>query len=196
MLAQLEFTDVKKHIKQDSGLCFYIYTAEQPRQVIGSMKTYTSFGRNLPFFGYKNDSLYYFGSFSHNRWFTSHFYTLMSNSNLVQYLGIDFPNSIKPKHFKLTCDIIYKSYMEYKKRFHNDNFYVVIYPSGWEIIEYLKHYHIKTINLSGLFDLNDKRYSFIYDHHPTPLANDLLTKHLIDTINNIYAKPILNGKIK
>jgi len=190
MLAQFQFTNLKQSIKQDSGICFYIYMNGHPQRVIGDMFTYTKFTKDMPYYDYKNDSLHYFGSFRKNRWLISSFYTLLDKMSYTQYFNLNLPK-LKPRHFKLTCDIINQTYLEYKKQFKNDNFYVVIYPSNDNISQYLKKYNIKILNFNSLFQLwgdNNKYQISNYDGHPSPLANETITKELIKTINDLKIK--------
>lgn len=188
MLAKLEYTNLRKIIKQDSGVCFYLYMYEHPNRVIADMQTY-SWNQNMPYYGYKHNRLFYYGTFNRDRKFLSGFYTLMGKSNVIKYFKINFPNKLKPKHYKLTCDIIYKSYLEYRKQFHNDNFYVIIYPTiHREILDYLQRYDIKVLDFSELFDANKDQYAFKFDTHPTALAYKVFTEHLVDTINKLERK--------
>ena len=182
ILAKLQHTSIRKLIKQDSGICFYIYTYPQLGRVIGDKLTYTSFGHDFPYYGYKHDSLHCFGTFGRNRVLISSFYTLMNKSNVVNYFNINFPLRQNADHYKLTCDIIQKAYQEYKKQFHNESFYVVVYPTSEEILKYLKYYNIKVIDLSKILNFYDKRYYISdYDRHPTALAHELFAKKLINT---------------
>jgi hypothetical protein len=189
MLAAFKFGNIKQNVRQGSGICFYIYINSHVARAIGDKNVYTSYGKDLPYFDYQNDSLHYLGKFYKNRKFTSAFYSLMNSSNFIRYFNINFPAVQLDKHYKLTCEIIYQSYLEYKKLFHNDNFYVVLYPSHDDIKYYLTTYNIKVIDLSKAFNMNDKNYYLSeFDRHPTALADKLVTQQLITELNSLTLK--------
>lgn len=183
MLAKLQYTGLRESVKQDTGVCFYIYMRAHPGRVIGDLYTYTNFGEEMPYYDYSNDSITYFGNFTEGRRFISGFYSLMNKSHFIKYFNINFPPKILPKHYKLTCDIINRSYLEYKKQFGNDNFYVVVYPSNDDIVEYLNDYNFKVLDLSRVFNAKDDKYYISnYDEHPTPLANRIVADELINRL--------------
>jgi hypothetical protein len=183
MLALLENYNLRKSVKQDSGLCFYIYMDSHPYRVIGDMRTYTTYGHDLPYYAYKNDSVHRYGLFKNDRFFVSGLYTLLSKSSFVKYFNLNFPPKLKAEHYKLTCDIILNSYKEYKKHFRNDNFYVVIYPSSSGILQYLNKFNIKVIDFTKLFDTKDRQYYISeYDKHPSALANRIIAADIAEAI--------------
>lgn len=185
MLAQLQNLNIRKQIKQDSGSCFYVYMNAHPYRVIGDMRTYVTYGHDLPYYDYRDGKVHRYGLFKDNRPFLSTFYSLMSKSNFVEYFKINFPSKLSPDHYKLTCDIIYQSFLEYKKQFHNDNFYVVVYPYCEDIVPYLKDYNLRVLDLSKLFNNLNKDLCYIpKDGHPTAYANKVFTRELVNRMNS------------
>lgn len=177
-LAKLQYQRIRESVKQDSGICFYVYMQDHPERAIGSMRISTSFGKNLPYYDYEDDTLRYYGLFSRNRLFVSGAYWLMSKSNVLKYFKVTFPSHIRDKDYKLSCDIMYQSYQEYKKQFNNDNFYVVVYPSGEDILPYLKKYDLRLLDFSELFKGDGSKYFIPFDGHPTAFAHETLATEL------------------
>ena len=72
------------------------------------------------------------------------------------------------------------------RKFGNKNFYVVTVPGNdTTILSYLKPYHIKTINLSGITEhLNDSTYCTLIDRHPSAKANKLVAEEIIKAIGD------------
>ena len=194
VLALLSNYNLKKFVKQDSGVCIYSYIKHHVYRAIGDMATYTAWGESLPYYDYELGKLIRVGSFGSDRRLISGFYTLMSKSNFVRYFKLNFPPKLTARHYKISCDMIRQTRDLYRQQFNNDNFYVMIMPTNFDqpMIDCLSEYGVKIIDVSKLFASSNlasmdssaiKDLYFIpHDGHPTPLAYRLIAGQLADQL--------------
>jgi hypothetical protein len=186
MLARLETENVKKIVKENSGIAFYIYINDHVNRVLGTLTNFSYNGGEVPYYHEVNGQLKHDGLIKDTRKFRSWVFRQLSKSNILKLFKIGYPFKITEQDYELTAEIMAKASRDYKKQFGNDNFYVIIYPTtvdSFLIISLLKQKEVKVLDYSKLFNPLEKKYAIPYDEHPTALANEVLIKQLVKDIN-------------
>lgn len=191
MLKRLESDNFKNEIAGDSGMMLYIFMNEHIDRATGSFLTSSTFAGDFPHYVLKNDSLIQKQTFRKNNPVLSLIYAILQKSYLLQYFKIDFPLRLMKKKYsdndyQLTAKIIEESFMNYEKKFHNNNFYMIIYP-GMDngIKKYLRKFQDHILDYSALVNYYaDERYHIPFDYHPAALTNEIVIKQFIKDIFN------------
>lgn len=186
MLARLQTENVKKIVKENTGIGFYIYINDHVNRVLGTMTNYSYNGGQAPYFHEVNNQLKHDGLFKEGRKVRSWIFEQLLKSNILKLFKIGYPFKITEQDYELTAEVMAEASRDYKKQFGNDNFYVIIYPTTINsslIISLLKQKGVKVLDYSKLFDPLQKGYAIPYDEHPTALANEILIQQLVKDIN-------------
>lgn len=189
MLAKLQYNSLTKEIKEIQGIGIYLYLPDTHEQrAIGNMSVFNGWGKNMPFYTFDfHRNLMRKGSFSSGRPVISYLYSLLGQSYVIKYFGIQFPSKLTEKHYRLTAKIIEEAKNEFNKKFMSDHFYVIIYPNTTRknIIPYLQKAGIIYFDYSDLFDSSLEQYNIIGDGHPSSEAYKILAKKLSEDIANL-----------
>lgn len=175
MLAKLQSNDINKEIKEKKGILIYTFIDDHIRRVVGSMRVYNTFGKNLPYFTIdKKGKLIRKCNFTSGRPVLSFLYRAIWRSQLVRYFcrNIDFKLWINESDLKLTCRILEEAYSIFRKKFNSEDFYVIFYPHsifGIKMIPYLEKAGIKYLDYSLLY-MPDKEFRIEGDGHPNKKA--------------------------
>jgi hypothetical protein len=186
MLARLEIKNVKKIVKENTGVGFYIYINDHVNRVLGTMTNYSYNGGQAPYFHEVNNQLKHDGLFKDGRKVRSWIFEQLLKSNILKLFKIGYPFKITEQDYELTAEVMAEASRDYKKQFKNDNFYVIIYPTTIDsslIINLLKQKGVKVLDYSKLFNPLEKGYAIPFDEHPTALANEILIQQLVKDIN-------------
>lgn len=186
MLARLQTENVKKIVRENTGIGFYIYINDHVNRVLGTMTNYGYNGGQAPYYHEVNGQLQHNGLFKEGRKIKSWIFERLLKSNILKLFKIGYPFKITEQDYELTAEVMAVASREYKKQFGNDNFYVIIYPTILDnslIISLLKKKGVKVLDYSKHFNPLEKGYSIPYDEHPTALANEILIKQLVKDIN-------------
>jgi hypothetical protein len=186
MLARLETENVKKIVKENTGIAFYIYINDHVNRVLGTLTNFGYNGGEVPYYYEVNNQLKHNGLIKDARKFRSWIFRQLLKSNILKLFKIGYPFKITEKDYELTAEVMAQASRDYKKQFGNDNFYVIIYPTTVDsslIINLLKQKGVKILDYSKLFNPLEKKYAIPYDEHPTALANEVLIKQLVKDIN-------------
>jgi hypothetical protein len=184
MLARLQYQDLTKQVKEKNGVAFYIFFWDHINRSIGTMDRYCEWLSNAPYYEMKGDQLIRKKMFKDGRYFTSKFYELVYQTNIIKYFKIDFPTKLNENHFELVAEMVNQSKKEYQKQFGNDKFYCVFYPN-WvngtpEQVQQFKDCLSKR-NIAYI-DLTDFKYTqentLGGDPHPNAKTSDTLAKLL------------------
>ncbi len=186
-LIKLQHDSLNKIISQKDGICFYIFIHDHINRTIGSMSNFMINKGKAPCFEIEDENLVYKGLFKDAHPQRSSIYKRMGENGFCRYFNIGHPFKLGDKHFELTGRVLEEVSKEFQKKFSNDKFYVVMYPSinqkdyeaDEKIIEYLKKKKIKYLDYRKLFNPTAKGYNIPHDGHPTAFANDVLTKQII-----------------
>jgi hypothetical protein len=186
MLARLETEKVKKIVKENTGIAFYIYINDHVNRVLGTLTNFGYNGGEVPYYHEVNNQLKHDGLIKDARKFRSWVFRQLLKSNILKVFKIGYPFKITEQDYELTAEVMAQASRDYKKQFGNDNFYVIIYPTTVDsslIISLLKQKGVKVLDYSKLFNPLEKKYAIPYDEHPTALANEVLIKQLVKDIN-------------
>jgi hypothetical protein len=188
MLARLETENVKKIVKENTGIAFYIYINDHVNRVLGTLTNFGYNGGEVPYYYEVNNQLKHSGLIKDARKFRSWIFRILLKSNILKLFKIGYPFKITDKDYELTAEVMAQASRDYKKQFGNDNFYVIIYPTTVNsslIINLLKQKGVKVLDYSKLFNPLEKKYAIPYDEHPTALANEVLIKQLVHEFENL-----------
>ena len=188
MLARLETKNVKKIVKENTGIAFYIYINDHVNRVIGTLTNFGYNGGEVPYYHEVGSQLKHNGLIKDARKFRSWIFKQLLKSNILKVFKIGYPFKITEQDYELTAEIMAEASRNYKKQFGNDNFYVIIYPTTVNnslIISLLKQKGVKVLDYSKLFNPLEKKYAIPYDEHPTALANEVLIKQLVHQLSNL-----------
>lgn len=186
MLARLETENVKKIVKENTGVGFYIYIDDHVNRVLGTMTNYSYNGGQAPYFHEVNHQLKHDGLFKEGLKARSWIFEQLLKSNILKLFKIGYPFKITEEDYELTAEVMAEASRNYKKQFGNDNFYVIIYPTTINstlIINLLKQKGVKVLDYSKLFNPLEKGFAIPFDEHPTALANEILIQQLVKDIN-------------
>lgn len=186
-LIKLQHDSLRRIVKQKSGIGFYIFIHDHIYRTIGSMSSFMMNNGQAPCFELENGNIIHRGLFANAHPNRSWLYRKMGNNSFCRFFKIGYPFSLTNEHFELTGKVLEEMSKEYQRKFQNDNFYVIMYPSisqkdyeiDEHIVEYLKSKKIKYLDYRKLFNPTEKGYYIHHDHHPTALANEVLTKQMV-----------------
>jgi len=190
-LIKLQRDSLKKIVTQKKGIGFYIFIHDHINRTIGSMSNFMMNKGQSSCFELEGENLVYKGLFIDAHPKRSWVYAKMGENGFCRYFGIGYPFRLRDKDFELTGKVLEEISKEFQKKFNNNKFYVIIYPSisqkdyesDENIINYLKNKKIKYLDYRKLFNPTVKGYFIPHDHHPTALANDILTKQIIKDLH-------------
>jgi hypothetical protein len=191
MLAKLQSMDVGKEIRETYGILIYTFIDHHINRAIGDMHVFNKWGENMPYYTIDtNNNLIKYGNFTSGRPVLSRFYRLMTKSYIMKYFNVNFPLRINDYHIKITSKIIEESRNTFRKKFHSDDFYVIIYPDEKiykKIIPYFIESKIKYLDYSNLIDFSEREFHIKHDGHPTAKAYLTIAEKLTKDIG-IYDK--------
>jgi uncharacterized membrane protein YobD (UPF0266 family) len=186
MLAILQDRDITKEIPEKNGLLIYLFIDHHINRAIGDMYVYNAWGKRMPYYIIdSNNTIQRQGNFKSNRLITSSIYALFGKSQIVKYFHVNLPNNINDNHIILSSKIIEESRNIFRNKFHSDEFYVLFYPGKKihkRMIPYLERARIRYLDYSNLANLKESEFSIKGDGHPTPKANLIIAKKLLDDI--------------
>lgn len=190
-LVKLQHDSLNKIVTQKEGIGFYVYIHDHINRTIGSMSNFTINHGKAPCFEIEKENLVHKGLFIDAHPDQSWVYKKMRENGFCRYFGIGYPFWLREKDFELTAKVLEEISKEFQKNFHTDQFYVIIYPSMSQkeyesdenIVKYLKIKKIKYLDYRKIFDTTTEGYFIPHDHHPTALANDILTKQIIKDLH-------------
>ena len=190
-LIMLQNDSLNKIVIQKDGIGIYVFIHDHINRTIGSMSNFTMNKGKAPCFELENANLVHKGLFIDAHPKRSWLYEKTGGSGFFRYFGIGYPFRLREKDYELTGKVLEEISKEFQKKFHNNKFYVIIYPSisqkDYEsddnIIKYLKIKKIRYLDYRKLFNLTTKGYFIPNDNHPTALANDILTKQIIKDLH-------------
>jgi hypothetical protein len=129
MLARLETENVKKIVKETTGIAFYIYINDHVNRVLGTLTNFGYNGGEVPYYHQVNHQLKHDGLIKDARKFRSWIFKQLLKSNILKVFKIGYPFKITEQDYELTAEVMAQASRDYKKQFGNDNFYVIIYPT-------------------------------------------------------------------
>lgn len=196
MLALLESDRLENEIKEETGILVYTFLPQHVERVIGSMRVVNSWGPNMPYYTYCEDStICRKGNFTTGRPMLSRIYRLLGASNIFKLFKISLP--LKPNKYgiKLTFDLINRAKEKFLESYPGSKFVVMLYPY-WttgkyanceaDIVALLHAHGMETFDYRELFDMSDTKYNLMpANAHPNAQANEKLSDNFVSSIQEL-----------
>ena len=185
-LAKIESLDFKKEVRETQGVIIYTFMSGQLNRLMGSMSTRVWHFNGAYYQKSATGKLVRNGDFKTGRPIQTSIYSLLSKSRILEALKIDLPPKIGDYDLKLFVQTCQAMDTIIKEKFPQSAFYVVIYPgtNSVRLAQYLKEGGIKYLDYTQLFDAsNPKFYLHEYDHHPSPLAYQLVGEQIVKDLH-------------
>lgn len=189
ILYDLEYGDLAKYkdIQKRKTITVYTYMNDHLNRFFCSMNCYQDGQQWLLKKANYDRNLKFLGSFAQSNSIKISLYKFFAKSELLKFLGINWPIRFSEEHFDTFARAIVKLKKLSNQKFGSEEFYFVFYPRDTSLIyaksliPYLKKYEIKYLIYEGIdFDLvKDNIDSIPLDHHPTAMAQ-YLTAYLLD----------------
>jgi hypothetical protein len=186
VLARLEHEDLSKQVKEKDGKAFYLFFWDHIPRAIGTMKRYTEWLHNAPYYYREADKVVRNKTFKEGKPITSFFYETIYHSSFLDYYNIDFPLSVNARHYELVALMIKEAKKKYIEQFGNKEFYMVLLPNNDtpkndfdEFIEIVKQNEIEIIDLTDFVEYGPK-YTLKGDPHPNAYFTSLFAKALYE----------------
>lgn len=186
-LAKIENIDFKNEVRETQGIIIYTFVSNHLNRLKGSMSTMVWHFNGAYYRKSSAGKLVRNGDFKTGRPIQTRLYTLLSKSRILEALKINLPPSIGDHDLKLFVQTCQAMDTITKEKFSQSAFYVVIYPgtrNSTRLIQYLNEGGIKYLDYSQLFDTSDPQFYLSKDdHHPTPLAYQLVAEQIVKDLH-------------
>ncbi len=190
MLARLQYQNLSENVAEKDGAAFYIFFWDHIYRSIGSMNHYCDWMSSAPYFAFEGDQLIRKRKFKDGRYFTSKFYELVYQTNIVKKFKIGFPTKLNEHHYDLVTEMILESKKTYEKQFGNDRFYLVFYPSyvnytTEQLNQFKAMLKSKNIDFIDMYDFINygPEHTLGGDPHPNAITTKNISKELLKRIN-------------
>jgi hypothetical protein len=179
--------DLRSEIPEPVGIAIQLLTDAGIRRVVGSMRIATGYCRRCSNYELEDSGqLVRHGDFSIGRPITTVFYSLLDESRILEYLGVDLPLDYRPEDLERTAAVITAVRDEIEATFPDAAFYAVIALDQSRVERmrrYLDDRDVIVLDHSDLFDRDDPAMRLsVTDGHPSALANDLTARTLVAQI--------------
>jgi hypothetical protein len=192
MLALMESANLNEQIPQQQGVGVYVFIGHHAQRTIPSMRVYTTWGREFPYYEIQDGALVRLAALHDARPWTTQFYDLAAKSAALQYGKIDMPRSVNDQHIALLVRIILESKSRFEELFPGSDFVVITYPGAAQklahrLVSALSEAGVQAVNLQHLFD--DAQHVAFIDRHPTGASNVLVAAALANALGVKTAAP-------
>ena len=190
MLARMEYEPLSDIVSEKEGVAFYIFFWDHMYRTLGSMERYTDFAMTAPYFTMEDGQLVRKGSFKDGRYYTSKFYELVYQTNIIKKFKIGFPIALNERHYDLFTEIVLEAKKNYQREFKDQPFYFVNYPSykGYEdeqmvqLKEALSRKGIDFIDFDEFMTYGPQHSFGAEDAHPNAGTHEILSEELLKRI--------------
>jgi hypothetical protein len=184
MLANLQRENITAEIEESQGLLIYIFINEHVLRAIGSMGIHVQRGEVMPYYYIDTDGkLKRNGDLVSGRPVLSVLYNVVGSSQILKFFHFDLPLEPGDRDFQTTARIIEEARNVYREKFHNDQFYVLIFPGLGvpELLPYLDAAGVKYLDYSHLPQMYDEDF-WLGEGHPTAKAHRLVAEKLVQEL--------------
>ncbi len=189
MLARLQDGNLDNTVAEKSGFGVYIYIPDHINRVINTYTNYAYNRGNVPKYELLDGKLVRSGTYANDSKLRNFFFDFMAKSNILRVFNVGYPFQISDAHYELTAEVFAASAKEFQRKFQSNRFYIVIYPSSntnnQQMIDLLRSKGLRVLDYSKLFDPAASGMAIPNDEHPTPKANQLLVKKLLEDIREL-----------
>ena len=188
MLARLQQGTLKREIPQKDGFAVYTLINDQLDRVIPATRWIEITQGKFPYLDEK--TMQTGGVFADKRRVYTQAVLRFQGMGLQQIMKWGYPRTHTEAHYQLLVNIIKKSEEEYKRRFGNDHFYVVVFPGNPLSAETKRMFDekgIKHFDYSGLMSITDKMLPFD-NAHPAPEVYKQVAQRLSQDLQALATK--------
>lgn len=188
MLARLQQGTLEREILQKDGFAVYTLINDQLDRVIPATRWIELTQGKFPYLDEK--TMQTGGVFADKRRVYTQAVLRFQGTGLQQIMKWGYPRTHTTAHYQLLVDIIKKSEEEYKRRFGNDHFYVVVFPGNPLSAETKRMFDekgIKYFDYSGLMSITDNMLPFD-NAHPAPQVYEKVAQRLSEDIQALGTK--------
>ncbi|HUP57920.1 MAG TPA: hypothetical protein VM598_10740 [Bdellovibrionota bacterium] len=183
---QVAMRDLRSEVPEPEGVAIYLFIPDHVRRVPPSIHA-LEHRRETPYwYEAAGGEVVRAGSFSAARPLAGLLYDLLSLSQTLKYMNVDFPTVFGPAEFRRAAVLTRKMAQEYQRQFPRGEFVVVLHPLGNAIARaftrYLDELELKYLDYSDvqLGKLTKKSVHVSkYDWHPSGEANRLLGRQIV-----------------
>ena len=183
ILEKLQSQEIASEIKERQGALIYTFIDHHIDRVVGSRQVVNSWGAHMPFYKLDaQDQLVRIGDFTSGRPLTALFYRALGASQIATYWNLWMRTPITEADIHLTVRLIEEARNVFRKTFHSERFYVLLYPGSQyaqQMIPAFEHAGINYLNYTDLFDPVQPGLHLEGDLHPTPHAYYTAAKQLV-----------------
>lgn len=194
MLARLQQGTLESEIPQKDGFAVYTLINDQLDRVIPATRWIELTQGKFPYLDEK--TMQTAGVFADKRRVYTQAVLRFQGTGLQQIMKWGYPRMHTTEHYQLLVDIIKKSEEEYKQRFGNDHFYVVIFPGNPISAETKRMFDEKDItyfDYSGLMSITENMLPFD-NAHPAPQVYEKVAHRLNQDLKTLDTKKTGTGQ--
>ncbi|NIA16085.1 MAG: hypothetical protein GWP08_18650 [Nitrospiraceae bacterium] len=185
MLLKLETEDLRKTIREPTGIAVYTFIPGHIRRAVGSLQPYNRWAMGFPYYKLNGDSVQYAGNFRTGRPLLARLYTGLFRSAVVRYFHIDFPPISCDYSTTLTAAIIKRSAELFQREFPGSRFYVLVYPLHFradKVLSQLKDAGVAVLDHQNLYGGVLLGGRFEFEGHPKPESHERVARALSEDI--------------
>ena len=186
---RIENPELGNTVKESEGLAIYMYIPDHVRRTVPSI---SMLGKRMGRPVWLEDgsgNIQRFNSYAEADPWGALFLRILSWSNVLWALGLDFPPSFGEEHFRKTAHTIAYVSKMYKTKFPKGEFVALIYPYEWDkgvMGPYLTHYGVKVLDYSvtDISKLVQAKWQLSpQDGHPSAEAHDVIADQITRDLN-------------
>lgn len=169
---------VMDKVAEQPGAGVFVFMNDHVRRLIPGMKHVTKWTREFPAFGLdEQGNAAYLGPFSKVYARRIFWLEILAREKYVRWSGLDFPIALQPADFALCGAVLGLVRDEYKKRYPENAFYVVIDPVCFSHFNLaalkpeLEARKLVTLEAKKIYGEEDAPFYYPLDRHPRPAAN-------------------------
>jgi hypothetical protein len=182
LLARLEAGGLRDEVTEPDGALVYLFIDGHIHRAIGSFVVHTGWAQSSPYYLLDAEGLpQRRGNLTTGRPLRALAYSVLGQSQIMRWLGLEIPRRIEPRHIEHTAAILTRAAGLFHEQFGSRRFYVVIFPGsvhGPELSAALERRGVASLNYSRLLDYSDARFFIAADWHPSALAHRTLAAQI------------------
>lgn len=187
-LALLQSRNLHKEITESNGTLVHLFIDDHIPRLIGSRRLIKLWAINFPYYRLEDGKAVRHGSFWTGRHLLTRFYRAISQSAIIDLFDIDIPWYVSDGHMKLFGAVLNEAKSEFLKQYPDGRFLVVIGPNSKlaaRAVSALEDRDVEVLDLSQLFDKEDKRYKIHWtEAHPNDRYNLEVARAITDHLNS------------
>jgi hypothetical protein len=177
----------------------YVYGSWQMQRVTGRAEVSCTWGGGLPRFRFSSGKeIIRDGTLAEDCPFPAFAIPYLANSAIFRFLTSALAFRTTDREFDLIAQLIAQVRNEFRRRYHSENFFVVIYPEKYlhqsrPLLSRLRQAGLHTFDYSQLYNGNLSEFSIPGDAHPNAMAHARVAKELAKDLREelvgLHTKP-------